>query len=156
MTERLTKSEAKKRIEKYCAWQERCAMEVRSKLYSLGLTTDEVEETIADLILSNYLHEERFARAFCGGKFRQKHWGRLKIIRELKQRQIGERNIQLGLKEIEENAYEEKLSKLITKALRTYSYEKNPFILEQKVAFSLISKGYESDLVWDFIKNRDR
>lgn len=85
---KLTPASALKKIEKYCAYQERCHEEVRSKLYTFGLGADDVEEIITKLIQSNFLNEERFARAYCGGKFRQKKWGRLKIIRELKKKKL--------------------------------------------------------------------
>ncbi|WP_416171405.1 RecX family transcriptional regulator [Algoriphagus boritolerans] len=34
------------------------------------------------------MNEERFARAFARGKFRIKHWGKIRITRELKMREI--------------------------------------------------------------------
>jgi regulatory protein len=76
----LAPSEVKKKIYHYCAYQERCHQEVRNKLYDLGSTTSEVEEMISHLITEGYLNEERFARAYAGGKFRLKNWGKMKII----------------------------------------------------------------------------
>ena len=45
-------------------------MEARNKLYELGFTPGEVERQLSELIESGVLNEERFARAFAGGKFR--------------------------------------------------------------------------------------
>ena len=69
---RIGKEQAIQRIRHYCAYQERAQQEVRDKLYELGMTKDEVEEIMSDLIAENFLNEERFAVQFAGGHFRIK------------------------------------------------------------------------------------
>lgn len=64
---RIGKEQAIQRIRHYCAYQERAQQEVRDKLYELGMTMDEVEEIMSDLITENFLNEERFATQFAGG-----------------------------------------------------------------------------------------
>lgn len=54
----------------FCAYQERTQNEVRDKLYGLGANKDAIEEIISDLIVEKFINEERFAKAFAGGKFR--------------------------------------------------------------------------------------
>ncbi len=82
-----TQKQALIKAESYCAYQERCQQEVRDKLYSWGLHEVQVENVIAELIASNFINEERFAKAYAGGKFRIKKWGRVKIsIAKLKKR----------------------------------------------------------------------
>ncbi len=76
---RIGKEQAIQRIRHYCAYQERAQQEVRDKLYELGMTMDEVEEIMSDLIAENFLNEERFALQFAGGHFRIKGWGKVKI-----------------------------------------------------------------------------
>jgi len=139
---KLTKQEAIPKIEYYCAYQERCHKEVTDKLYSYGLNTDEVGELLSRLVKSNFLNEERFAIAFAGGKFRQKYWGKTKIIRELKIRGISEYCIKKALKEIEDNDYEDSLKMLAEKYIRTHRL-KNDFASKQKLLKHLMSKGYE-------------
>lgn len=139
---KLTKQEAIPKIEYYCAYQERCHKEVTDKLYSYGLNTDEVGELLSRLVKSNFLNEERFAIAFAGGKFRQKNWGKTKIIRELKIRGISEYCIKKALKEIEDNDYEDSLIMLAEKYIRTHRL-KNDFTSKQKLLKHLMSKGYE-------------
>ncbi len=95
--EALTK--AKQKIAHYCAYQERCQQEVRSKLYQYGLYKNQVEETLAWLITEGYLNEERFAKTFAGGKFRVKKWGKLKIEQALKQKQLSSYCIRKGMAE---------------------------------------------------------
>ncbi len=67
------------KAQKYCAYQERCQQEVREKLYEWGVLPEVLENTIAELIIANFINEERFAKVYAGGKFRIKKWGRIKI-----------------------------------------------------------------------------
>src|SRR5690606_4316583 len=90
---------------KYCAYQERCHEEVRQKLISREAAYSDVDVVINELIQYNYLNEERFAKAFAGGKFRAKKWGRTKILNELKFRKISPYLLNAAMKEIDEEAY---------------------------------------------------
>jgi len=98
----LTKEQALQKARHYCGYQERSHAEVKEKLYSFGLRRQEVDETLSQLIEDDYLNEERFACQFAGGHFRMKHWGRVKIRHELKQRQVGEYNIKKAIASIDE------------------------------------------------------
>ncbi len=143
----LTPSQALINIQKYCAYQERSHQEVRDKLYSYGLHQTDVEDILTQLITSGFLNEERFAKAFAGGKFRMKHWGRNKIENELKHRGISKRCIQTGLNEIDDSDYRQTLVQLIKKKSGLVE-ETNLFKKRDKVARFVIGKGYEPELVW--------
>lgn len=136
---------------KYCAYQERSQKEVRNKLYTLGLYGDEVEEMIAELITANYINEERFTKSYIGGKFRMKKWGRRKILKGLKQYDISTYCINKGLEEIDEEGYRSVLFELINKKNNSI-IEENLFVKRNKIAKYLIEKGFESELVWNGIK----
>jgi len=146
-----TPSEAKQKIYRYCAYQERAHQEVRDKLYSYGLHQSDVEEILTQLITEGFLNEERFARAFAGGKFRMKKWGRLKIVRELEQRGLTKNCIRSGLTEINAQDYQSALTELVQKKAEQVD-EKNTFVKREKVANYAIQKGFEPDLVWQVIK----
>jgi len=60
------------KLRHYCAYQERCHQEVRSKLLKLGVRGYDLELIISELIEENFLNEERFARSYARGKFRIK------------------------------------------------------------------------------------
>ncbi len=141
-----------KKIKYYCAYQERCHAEVKTKLYSFGLYKNEVEQIISNLIEENYLNEERFAIAFAGGKFRVKQWGKIKIKYELKQKQISDYCIKKALKEITEEDYEKTIQKLATNKLANLKIEKNIFTKKSKLQNYLVGKGYEFDVVGKIIK----
>jgi regulatory protein len=112
---RIGKEQAIQRIRHYCAYQERAQQEVRDKLYELGMTMDEVEEIMSDLIAENFLNEERFATQFAGGHFRIKGWGKVKIQHALQQKRVSSYNIKIGLKAIDEDAYLKPLRPLLLK-----------------------------------------
>lgn len=145
-----TPAEALPKIQQYCAYQERHHQEVRDKLYSYGLYRDDVEQILTELITSGFLNEERYAKAFAGGKFRVKHWGKNKIVNELSFRGISKRCIQTGLKEIDDSDYRKELQRQIKKKLHSI-VEENVFKKRDKVARFAIGKGYEPELVWTYV-----
>ena len=100
-----TLKEALQKIEHYCAYQERCHDEVISKLKSMKLNSNEIDEIIVHLIEDNFLNETRFACSFARGKHRIKFWGKIRIINELKFRNISQYNINIGLAEITPEEY---------------------------------------------------
>lgn len=150
--QRATPSQAWVKIQKYCAYQERCHREVRNKLYEMGLVGEDVEDLMVRLIEENYLNEERFAQAFAGGKFRVKKWGRVKIVHELKARDISAYCIKQAMKEIDDVVYYEQLKTLLYKRWEEMKKEQNIYARKSKTGSYLIAKGYEPDLVWDILK----
>lgn len=137
---------ALQKIKHYCAYQERSHYQVKEKLYSFGLYKNEVEKILSQLIEENYLNEERYAIAFAGGKFRIKHWGRIKIKYELKQNKVSEYCIQAALRSIDEKEYEKALKHLFREKMSTLR-ENNSSIKKQKVFSFLIRKGFETSLI---------
>jgi regulatory protein len=152
--QQLTPQQALPKAKHYCAYQERCHSEVKDKLYSFGLNTNEVNEIISTLIEENYLNEERFAIQFAGGHFRTKKWGRVKIKYQLKQKQVSEYCIKKGLKTIDETDYKKTLQQLFDAKIKTLKGEKNIFIKRRKLMDYLLQKGFESDLVRRLIAER--
>lgn len=154
MIEKKTKyspAYAKQKIEAYCAYQERSHFEVKEKLYSWGLFSNDVNQIMAHLIEQNFLNEERFAHAYVSGKFNIKHWGRHKIKQGLKLKKVSEANIKLALKQINEEDYYNQLIYLAQKKNDRLK-ESNPFKRKIKLTAYLLSKGYENDLIADVTK----
>lgn len=139
---RIGKEQAIQRIRHYCAYQERAQQEVRDKLYELGMTMDEVEEIMSDLIAENFLNEERFATQFAGGHFRIKGWGKVKIQHALQQKRVSSYNIKIGLKAIDEDAYIKTLQQLATKKWNSLKGERGLSRMAKTYAF-LHQRGFE-------------
>lgn len=151
---KLDKKSAKAKLEHFCAYQERSQQEVRDKLYSYGLYSQEVEEVICELIESNYLNEERFALAYALGKFRIKHWGKLKIKQGLKSKRVGDNLVKKALNQIDAEDYERSL-RIILEKKSLLTKETDSFKRRQKLVAYAISKGYERDLVIDCLNSSD-
>jgi regulatory protein len=147
---RLSPKEALVKIQHYCAYQERSHKEVKNKLFEYGLYASEVDELISDVISQGFLNEERFAKAFAGGKFRIKKWGKLKIQNELAFLGVSKRNITTALRELDRVEYIKTLKSLIHKK-SAQTIEQNSFKRKNLIARFVISKGYESELVWEML-----
>ena len=143
---RLNKEDALSLMQKFCAYQDRCQSEVRTRLIEHSVYGDDLEEILADLISDDFINEERFAKSYVRGKFRIKRWGRLKIVRELKLRQISSYSIKKGLKEIEEDEYLETLKSIISKKDNTISAQ-NKWDRVKKLTSYATQKGYEYHLI---------
>lgn len=146
----ITYNEALKKLEHYCAYQERCHQEVEKKLHEFFLIDEAREKIIIHLISENYLNETRFSQSFARGKFNIKHWGKLRIKRELKQRRISEYNIKKGLQEIEDNAYLTSFHELAERKWENLSNESIPKA-KQKLINYLQYRGWESHLIFEKI-----
>jgi regulatory protein len=147
----LTKAVALQKLQRYCAYQDRCHQEVRSKLLELGVYGDTLEEVMAELITERFLDEERFAKSYARGKFRVKKWGRIRIQQELKMRKISAYCIKKGMAEIDEAAYRATLQELISEKITHYGLRHDIFVARQKAAQYALGRGYESSLVWDIL-----
>ncbi|MCB9224933.1 MAG: RecX family transcriptional regulator [Crocinitomicaceae bacterium] len=136
--------EAKQKIEAFCAYQERCDQEVRLKLQSWLMHSEDVDILISDLITNNFLNEERFAEAFVSGKFRIKKWGRIKIKQHLKQKKISDYSIKKAMAQIDPDVYYNTLVELAENKSVT---GKSEWDRKAKLKRYLASKGYENDLI---------
>jgi regulatory protein len=138
---------AKIKAGNYCAYQERTQQEVRDKLYSIGLYSDEVEQVLTELIIEDFVNEERFAKTYARGKFNLKHWGKVKIAHELKRKKISPFCIRKALEEIEDDDYNRVLKKLMNQRLS--GYQGDDYVIKNKTARFLINRGFEAEIVWE-------
>ena len=142
---------ALERIKSYCALQDRCQWDVLQKLNKWGLQQATKDHIMELLITNKFIDEERFSVSFCRGKFRIKNWGKRKITNELKRKQISTICINIGLREIDDNDYNQVLEKLFHQKKDTLK-DKNHFTRKRKIASFLMQRGFESNLVWDKIR----
>lgn len=139
------------RIKSYCALQDRCQWDVLQKLNEWGLQQATKDHILEILITDKFVDEERFATSFCRGKFKIKNWGKRKITNALKRKNISTICINIGLQEIDDNEYNQVLEKLFYQK-KDVLKEKNHFTRTTKIASFLIQRGFESNLVWDKIR----
>jgi regulatory protein len=146
-----TVDEAQKKLEHYCAYQERCHKEVTQKLYDMRMIPEARDKIIVHLLQHNFLNEERFAQAYTRGKFRIKKWGKQRIRIELKRRDISKTIITIALKEISDADYYNTFNALAEKKVETIR-ETNAQKKRKKLADYLFYRGWESHLVYDKLR----
>jgi len=150
-----TLEEAKRKMEKYCIYQDRCHYEIEKKIREMGMIQQASDVIQLHLMEHDFVNEERFARSFARGKFKIKKWGRRRIINELKQRNISKYNIDAGLSEINAEEYEATLEEIGRKRFEMVR-ESNVYKKRKKVSDFLLRKGFESDKVYELIKALER
>lgn len=148
----FTVKEAQKKLEHYCTYQERCHQEVVDKLMELGMIPLAIDTVVSKLIRDNYLNEARFAQSFARGKFRIKKWGKIRIKRELKARQVSDYNIKRGLKEIPENDYNNTFWFLFEKRKKAVDGN-NPLTQKKKIISYMVYRGWEAQKVYEAIQD---
>ena len=147
-----TLAQAQKKLEYYCAYQERCHKEVIAKLKTLGMIPSVIDKIISELIKANYLNETRFTQSFVRGKFRIKKWGKNRILQELKVRDISNFNIKLGMKEISDDNYQKTFYELFEKRRR--EVKQLTKTEQKKKIFSYMSyRGWENSKIYEALRD---
>ena len=146
-----TLEEARSRLQRYCAYQERCHKEVYQKLESMHMIPQAIDDIIVSLIQDNYLNETRYAKTFVRGKFKIKKWGKNRLQLELKKKDIGKINIKLAISEIEEGEYIEVFNALAEKRWLQLDGQRL-LVRKKKLMDYLFYRGWESHLVYDKIR----
>lgn len=147
-----TLAQAQKKLEYYCAYQERCHKDVIAKLKTLGMIPSVIDKIISELIKANYLNETRFTQSFVRGKFRIKKWGKNRILQELKVRDISSFNIKLGMKEISDDNYQKTFYELFEKRRR--EVKQLTKTEQKKKIFSYMSyRGWENSKIYDALRD---
>lgn len=146
-----TLKEVIQKIEHFCSYQERCHEDIATKLRSMKMSPDEIDTILVHLITENFLNEERFACSFARGKHRIKHWGKIRITNELRYKKITQTLIHKALQEITPEEY---LNTFHTLAERQWDsiQETNTLKKQKKWCDYLLRKGFESNLVYDKLK----
>jgi regulatory protein len=144
------------KMAKFCAYQDRCKQEVYKKLDDLLPDIVQQDLVIEYLIEEKYLDEPRYVRAVVRGRFIYKHWGKLKIIHYLKQKDIDEALIdEVMAKEIDNETYYQKITELIQSKKQSIKGA-NDFEIKQKIIRSLFQKGYDASIVTDVLNDLER
>lgn len=142
--------EIKRKLERYCVYQDRCHKEIETKLREFVLIEEAKNQIILHLLEHNFVNEERFSKSFARGKFSIKKWGKQRIVRELKFRDVSAYNIKTALKEIDEEAYLTTVFEITQKRNQLIT-ESNIYKRKKKLSDYLMRKGYEYELIYTTI-----
>lgn len=145
-----TVAEATVKAEAYCVYQDRCHLEVTKKLKEMNMIPQAIDHILNHLIQNDFLNEERFARNFARGKFRIKKWGKQRIVKELKYRNISRFTIKAALSEIDPVEYQKTFEQISIKKWESLT-DKNPQQKKKKLTNYLFYRGWEADLVYEML-----
>jgi len=137
-----------------CSKREYCSDDIRSKLRSWGAGEADSEKIISTLISENFLNETRYASAFVRDKFNYNKWGKVKIAAHLRAKQISPGIITSALILIDNELYMRTMKEIIT-SHRRHVKAKNKFDLKGKLLRFGLSKGFESNLLYDILNDSD-
>jgi len=143
-----TLQEATKKLEHYCAYQERSHQEVRQKLMDMHMIPEAIDVIIIHLLEHNFLNEERFAKAYVSGKFKMKNWGKSRLTYELKRKDVSKVNINAAISEISYEHYIDVFNRLAKKKVDAIK-EVDKWKKKKKFIDYFLRLGWESYLVYD-------
>ncbi len=135
------------KIRYFSTYQERCHNEVREKLFSYKLPSSDVSFLESALVNEEILDEERFAKTYVRGKFRQKNWGRVKIRHHLVLKKVSKWCIQNAFKEIIEEDYLETAKRLAEIKRKQLKPDLQLYMQNGKITNYLLQKGFEPNII---------
>jgi regulatory protein len=131
------------RARNYCALAEQCEDAVRQKLVTWGASPSDSDVIVAALQGEGYLDNERYARAFCESKILTQHWGRQKVLYQLRLKHLPREAVDRGMAAVSNEAYMAVLAEVTEKKrLELEQKTDDPFVLRQKLTASLVNKGF--------------
>lgn len=132
------------RAERYCANEEQCRTSVRKKLSDWGASIELSGKIVNRLIDQGYIDEKRYARAYVSAKLRTQKWGRLKVVYQLRTKQVPPKYITEALSEIPEDEYRRILLDVANTKWKTYDDSEPNAKRRSKLITFLASRGYEA------------
>ena len=148
MAKSLSWQVIKQKAADLCASRERTVKEVYEKLVRYGLSQEESDQMVEELLNDGFINEARYAKAFCHDKFIFNKWGRVKIRYELLKKGLSTTDIEAGLLVIGENDYRETALQLLHNKAAALK-EKTPYKIKSKIVTYMIGKGYEPAFVME-------
>lgn len=140
------------KLTRFCLYRERCTQEVMQKMNELKVSDSNKPKLIEDLRNEGYLNDERFLQAFIHSKIYIKRWGKKKIESELLMKRFDRKLIQQKFQDVDDELYISNLHQTAEKKWATL-YKKAMPEKKQSLIRYMLGKGYEMDLIQDWLKN---
>jgi regulatory protein len=137
-----------------CSQQELCKDDIKKKMQLWGVGNDDAEKIIEILSRENFISENRYAAAFVRDKFKYNKWGKVKITAHLRAKNINEETIRTALETIDKVQYVEFIKDLLANH-RRFIKAKNKYDLKAKLLRYGLSKGLESNILYDLLNDLD-
>ena len=131
----------------YCAVAERCCYDIRLKLQQWGATAEQTEKIVPHLQTAHFVDEQRYCHAFAHDKLLYQGWGRMKIRAGLQAKHLPSDAIARAIADIDEQAYQEVLEKVIDSKKRSLK-SSDPQVREKLIRFCL-QRGFTYEEISD-------
>ena len=132
------------KAERYCANEEQCRTSVRKKLCDWGASLEASGRIVNRLLDQGFIDERRYARAYVSSKLRTQKWGRLKVVYQLRSKQVPPKFITEALAEIPDEEYRNILLDVANMKWSSYDPAEATSKRRSKLVTFLASRGFES------------
>jgi regulatory protein len=150
-TKKMSFSEALQRLMDLCSRSEKSSSDILKKLREWKLE-EEADNIIKLLREDLFLDDARYASAFAADKIKLNKWGIIKIRYLLKSRQIMSSDIEKAIIQIDMNNYHQMVFSELSIKKNTLK-SKDPYIVKNKLYAFGNQRGYESNLINEFIES---
>lgn len=137
-----------------CAKSELCRRDIGLKLESWGLGSTEAESVINTLVRENFINNQRYAESFVRDKYRHNKWGKVKIAAHLRSKNIEPEMILNALSLLDDDQYRQMITDTLN-SHRKFIKAKNQYDLKGKLLRFGLSKGFESQILYDILNELD-
>ena len=139
------------RAERYCANEEQCRTSVRKKLCDWGASLEASSKIVTRLLDQGFIDERRYARAYVSSKLRTQKWGRLKVIYQLRSKQVPPKFITEALAEIPEEEYKDIMLDVANTKWASYDAGETASKRRSKLVTFLASRGFEQPVIQEML-----
>jgi regulatory protein len=137
-----------------CSRREYCTDDIRIRLKSWGISVNDSEKIINILYKENFINDIRYSKAFVKDKFIYNKWGKVKIAAHLRIKKIPPEIIKTALDSIDNEDYIKTLKELLSEHRRLIR-ARSQYDLKGKLLRYGLSKGFESDLLYDLLNETE-
>jgi len=137
-----------------CSRREYCTDDIRTRLKSWGISDSDSEKIIKILYRENFINDIRYSNAFVKDKFIYNKWGKVKIAAHLRIKRIPPDIIKTALDSIDNENYIKILKELLSEH-RKHIKARSQYDLKGKLLRYGLSKGFESNLLYDLLNETE-
>ena len=150
----VTEQGAYLQLAQLCARSEHCHHELTEKMRRWDMSDEAQARVMARLVGERYVDDERYARAYCESKILHQHWGRQKVLYQLRLKHLPRAAVDSGMAAVSDEAYFAVLTDVAEKKLRELTSNSpldNPsgesqgaasHHLRQKLTAFLVTRGF--------------
>lgn len=143
------------KAKKYCSLKEICEQDILKKLIDWNVPINQHNSILQQLIDENFVNNQRFANSFAHDKLKFNNWGKIRIKYELQLKKIHSEIIFNALDNIDKELYIQTANRLIISKIKTFKSSDDKQTKQKRLLAYMYSKGFEYEVVKDFLKNNN-